>query len=121
MIDMVRRDIFPAVSAFSGEVAGTVAAKRSILPDLDCGHEEALLRRLSALSAEMMDQTAALENALALAGSRSADAYEAAHYYKYTVFAVMEKLRQAVDSLETITSARYWPYPSYTDLLFSIK
>ena len=38
-----------------------------------------------------------------------------------SVFAAMERLRAAVDQLETITSARYWPYPSYTDLLFSIK
>ena len=45
----------------------------------------------------------------------------AQHYYKYTVFTVMEALRAAVDKLETITSAGYWPYPSYTDLLFSVK
>ena len=119
MIDMVRRDIFPAVSAFSGEVARSVAAKKSVLADLDCGSEEALLRRLSGLSAEMMDETAALEGALA--EPRGGDAYEAAHYYKYTVFATMERLRAAVDQLETICSAKYWPYPSYTDLLFSIK
>ncbi len=119
MLDMVRRDIFPAVSAFSGEVARSVAAKRSVLADLDCGSEEDLLRRLSALTGEMMAQTAGLEKALA--EHRSEDAYGAAHYYKYTVFAAMERLRAAVDQLEAITSARYWPYPSYTDLLFSIK
>ena len=90
-----------------------------MLADLDCSDEEDLLRRLSALSAEMMRQTAALE--AALAKSSFADAYEAAHYYKYTVFAIMDALRAAVDSLEVITSAEYWPYPSYTDLLFSIK
>ena len=119
MLDMVRRDIFPAVSAFSGEVARSVAAKRSVLADLDCGSEEDLLRRLSALTGEMMAQTDGLERALA--EHRSEDAYGAAHYYKYTVFAAMERLRAAVDQLEAITSARYWPYPSYTDLLFSIK
>ena len=48
-------------------------------------------------------------------------AYVAAHYYKYTVFATMEALRSAVDELETITDSKYWPYPSYTDLLFSVK
>ena len=49
------------------------------------------------------------------------DAYEAAHYYKYTIFAAMDELRKTVDELETMTAAEYWPYPSYTDLLFSIK
>ncbi len=119
MIDMVKRNIFPAVIRFSGDVAKAVGCKKAALPDLDCSDEEALVRRLSGLSAEMMRQTAALK--AALAGVQFADAYEAAHYYKYTVFAIMDALRAAVDSLEVITSAEYWPYPSYTDLLFSVK
>ena len=119
MIDMVKRNIFPAVIRFSGDVAKAVGCKKAALPDLDCSDEEALVRRLSGLSAEMMRQTAALE--AALAGVQFADAYEVAHYYKYTVFAIMDALRAAVDSLEVITSAEYWPYPSYTDLLFSVK
>ena len=119
MIDMVKRNIFPAVIRFSGDVAKAVGCKKAALPDLDCSDEEALVRRLSGLSAEMMRQTSALE--AALAGVQFADAYEAAHYYKYTVFAIMDALRAAVDSLEVITSAEYWPYPSYTDLLFSVK
>ena len=119
MIDMVRRNIFPAVSGFSGEVASAIAAKRSVIAELDCTAEEALLRQLSSLIGEMMRQCEALE--AALAAPHSADAYEAAHYYKYTVFAIMDALRTAVDSLETITAANRWPYPSYTDLLFSIK
>ena len=119
MIDMVKRDIFPAVSRFSGDVAGAVAAKKSVLSDLDCGDEEALLRKLSALSAGMMGQVKALEEALA--APRGKDAYEAAHYYRYTVFETMGRLREAVDELETITAADYWPYPSYTELLFSVS
>ena len=118
MIDMVKRYIFPAVSRFSGATASGVAAKKSVLPDLDCSDEEDLLKELSRLTAEMMKETRALE--AALAAPRSADAYEAAHYCKYTVFAGMEALRAAVDALESITAAEDWPYPSYTELLFSI-
>ena len=119
MVDMVRRNIFPAVSAYAAQVADNIASKRAILADLDCTAEERLLRRLTSLTGEMMGQCVALESAVAV--PRPEDAYEAAHYYKYTVFAAMEVLRAAVDELETITSAEYWPYPSYTDLLFSIK
>ena len=119
MIDMVKKDIFPAVSRFSGDVAKAVAAKKNALADLDCGDEEALLRQISALSAEMMRQVKALE--AALAAPHGADAYEAAHYYHYTVFEIMGKLRSAVDELETVTAADCWPYPSYTELLFSVK
>ena len=118
MIDMVKRSIFPAVSRFSGATASGVAAKKSVLPELDCADEEELLRKLSALSGEMMKQTRALEEAMA--APKGKDAYEAAHYYRYTVFEIMSRLRAAVDELEMITAAEDWPYPSYTELLFSI-
>lgn len=119
MIEMVKRDIYPAVSRYTGEVAGTITAKKAALPDLDCANEEDLLRRLSTLSAEMVRRCKSLESALDIAPMDSA--YVAAHYYKYTVFATMEALRAVVDELETITDSKYWPYPSYTDLLFSVK
>ena len=119
MIDMVKRDIFPAVSSYAAQVAENITAKRAVLSDLDCTGEEGLLRRLSRLTSEMMGQCVALESAIA--GPRSENAYDAAHYYRYTVFAAMETLRATVDELETITASDYWPYPSYTDLLFSIK
>ena len=119
MVDMVKRDIFPAVSKFSGEVAKSVAAKKNVLADLDCGAEEDLLRKLVRLTNEMVKQTAALEDALI--SVKGGNAYEAAHYYRYTVFALMGGLRAVVDDLETITAKEYWPYPSYTELLFSVK
>ena len=119
MIDMVNRNIFPAVCAFSGATASGVAAKKAVLADLDCTDEEDLLHRLSRLSAEMMRQCRALEEAMAAPKGR--DAYEAARYYRYTVFDLMGKLRAAVDELETITAREAWPYPSYTELLFSVK
>ncbi len=119
MIDMVKRSIFPAVCAFSGATASGVAAKKAVLADLDCADEEELLRRLSSLSAEMMRQCRALEEAMA--APKGKDAYEAARYYRYTVFDLMGKLRAAVDELETITAREAWPYPGYTELLFSVK
>ena len=119
MVDMVRRSIFPAVSAFSGDVAKSVAAKKSVLADLDCAAEEALLRRLSSLMAALTAGADALEEALAHVPA--GDAYEAAHYCKHTVFARMDSLRTVADALEAITAASYWPYPTYTELLFSIK
>lgn len=67
----------------------------------------------------MMEETRALETALAAPHGK--DAYESAHYYRYTVFDIMGRLRAAVDELETITDAEVWPYPSYTDMLFSVK
>ena len=119
MVDMVKRDIFPATSSYAGEVASTITAKRTAIADLDCSYEERLLRRLTTTTSEMMAQTRALEEALAAPHPRNGP--EGARYYRDHVFSVMEKLRAAVDELETITASSYWPYPSYTDLLFSIR
>ena len=46
---------------------------------------------------------------------------ELAKYYKDAVFAAMNELRIGVDELETLTDSKIWPYPSYGDLLFSVK
>ena len=119
MVDMVKRDIYPAVCAFMSEVAGTSTSKKAALADIDCSVEEKLLRELSSLSKELMVQCAALEEAIAKVPEGTLA--EEAHYYKYTVFATMEKVRAAADALEVITSAEFWPYPSYAEILFSIK
>jgi len=119
MVDMVKRDIFPAVSAYAGEVATAITAKQTAIPGLVCPYEENLLRRLTNLMTEMMGQTKALEEALA--APHVSVGREGAHYYRDHVFSVMEKLRAAVDELETITASSHWPYPSYTDLLFSVR
>ena len=119
MVDMVRRRIFPAVSAFSGALASNIAAKKSVIGDLDCTAEESLTRKVTALLGQIAKENSALE--AVLAGDPGKDAYEAAHYYRYTVYAAMERLRSSVDTLESLVAADYWPLPSYTDLLFSVK
>jgi glutamine synthetase len=49
------------------------------------------------------------------------DTLETALFYKDVVLPCMERLRRYVDEAETITAKEYWPYPSYGDMLFSIK
>ena len=48
------------------------------------------------------------------------DAQKAALYYHDTVFALMQEMRAIADEMETMTSAEYWPYPSYGEMLFNI-
>ena len=119
MVDMVKRDIYPAVCSFMTEVANTITSKKAALPDIDCTMEEKLLRKLAGYSKALMGACRDLENAIDQVPSGSLA--EEAHYYRYTVFATMEKVRTAADALEAITSSDFWPYPSYADILFSIK
>lgn len=120
MLEMAKRDILPAVSAYSEELARTAKTKKSVLPGTDCTYEEKSLEKLSALSGAMFVKTDALEEALAKAGGLE-DVTEEAMYYKDSVIPAMAALRADADALETITAKKYWPYPSYGDLLFSVK
>lgn len=120
MLEMAKRDILPAVSAYSEELARTTKTKKSVLPGADCTYEEKSLEKLSALSGAMFVKTDTLEEALAKAGGLE-DVTEEAMYYKDSVIPAMAALRADADALETITAKKYWPYPSYGDLLFSVK
>ncbi len=120
MIEMAKRDILPAVSEYSKELSKTAIAKKSVIPDADCSYEEKTLRKISALSGEMLAALEALENDMEKTGTFACAADEA-EYYKDTVIAAMARLRAAGDGLETLTAKKYWPYPTYGDLLFSVK
>lgn len=46
------------------------------------------------------------------------DVFETGHYYAYTVMPAMESLREVADTLETMVAKEYWPFPTYTELLY---
>lgn len=120
MLDMVWKDILPAVSAYSKKLASTALAKKSLSADIDCSFETELAAKISTLTASAVEKAKALE--LAVMDSKNINgSLELAKYYKDAVFAAMNELRIVVDELETNTAARFWPYPSYGDILFSVK
>lgn len=43
-----------------------------------------------------------------------------ARYYRDVVYALEYKASHLVNKLETYTSAEFWPYPTYADILFSV-
>ena len=120
MLDMANKDILPAVSAYTGELADAAMAKKSLISSIDCSYETETVERLSRLTALAFANTKALEKATAELKTIGG-AYETAIYCKDVVIKAMEELRTVVDELETITSAEYWPYPSYGDLLFGVR
>ena len=120
MLDMVWKDILPAVSAYSKKLADTALAKKTLSDSIDCSFETELAGKISALTAAAVTKTKVLEYAV-MDVKNISDSLELAQYYKDVVFAAMNELRIVVDELETHTSAEFWPYPSYGDLLFSVK
>ena len=117
MIDMARHDIFPAVSDYAAQLAANLEAKGAYV---SCTAEKKLLEKISVLTDSFYDHLEKLESSLA-GVEAIADSKDAAFYYKDTVLAAMKALRADADALEQLTAADFWPYPSYGDLLFSIK
>ena len=120
MVDMADKDILPAASSFAGKLADTLVAKKEALKGVDCTYEEKNLEKLSTLVGEMYSRKEALEKALEEINIVKG-AQKKADFYRENVFACMEKLRETADTIEQITDRKFWPYPSYADLLFGVR
>ena len=46
---------------------------------------------------------------------------EQAFFYRDSIVPAMEALRSTVDRMEGMTDSSAWPYPSYSDIIFSVK
>ena len=119
MVDMTKKDILPAVSEYSQVVGNTILTKRSVSEALNCAYETTMLASISALTASAFASVRALEKALEKA-SKIEGVDQLAVHYRDEILPTMSKLRGAVDELETIVSAKYWPMPTYGDLLFGV-
>ena len=119
MVDMVNRQILPAVSRYTGELAETAARKKALSSVIGCEMEEALVSRLSGLSAGLYRKLRELEDALVKANGIG-EVREQAEFYRDTVFVCMQELRETADELETITAEDAWPFPTYSKLLYSL-
>ena len=119
MLQMARRDIMPAVSEYIHELSDTAVAKWVISHDISIKAEEKLITGLSKQLEQFSDLTDELSEAVTKAADVS-DPQEKAHYYQQNVLSKMNELRKIGDSMEADTAKKYWPYPSYTDLLFGV-
>ena len=120
MVSLTRKDIIPAVLRYSKELADTIISKREAL-DLDCPVERSLLRRMQTLIFDLNRAVEQLQNTLQTVDTMNADGQARADYYRDRIIPAMTALRTAADSLEVLTAKDRWPFPSYGDILFSVK
>ena len=117
MIDMVRKFIIPAVSAYSEDLASAALSKKELGVSYDA--EKKILSRIADLADVMLDKVELLEQAEIQSGEY--ENAESAGFFHDSVIPKMNELRVIVDELETMTGKDYWPFPSYGDLLFSVQ
>ena len=119
MIDMVKKDIIPAVSAYANELTVAANNKKQLSADINVDTELTLVTKISALSASMYKKLQNLEEAVVKVKD-IVDNAELSVYYKDVVIPAMQELRIVVDELEVIVGAKYWPYPTYAEMLFYV-
>ncbi|HIY12587.1 MAG TPA: glutamine synthetase III [Candidatus Agathobaculum merdipullorum] len=116
MSDMVREEILPACVAYQSDLAKTVKNKKEA--GVAGGMEADLLGRVSALTEELYTKGRALD--AAVADAPAADAETVANYYHDTILPAMDAVRAPADQLEMLVGKKYWPFPTYSDILFYV-
>ena len=120
MVDMARKEILPAVEAYLGDLSGTVAAKTAAVPGLACKYEKDQISKLSKLADEISDAASSLDTTL-IRLKAIPDVTDAAYVIRDVVLQKMAELRVVCDEAESITADKYWPFPTYGDLLFGVR
>ena len=119
MLEMVKKDIIPAICNYSKDLTEGALAKKNLSSDIDVSLETSLVSKISSLSACLSKKTSELDKVL-LDAKDIEDSEELAKFYHDTVLSQMNEVRAIADELETIVGKGYWPFPTYTDLLFSV-
>ena len=120
MVDMVRKDILPAVCGYGDKLAEAALHKKAALPSLKCGYELKNLENLSECTDRIYEGLLTLEEEIESVKGDDGNLAQA-KAYETRVIPAMKALRGYVDLAETMTAYKDWPYPTYADLLFGIK
>ncbi len=119
MIDMIKKEIVPAINRYIKELAETAVSKKALSTSINCELEEALVERLSENNCMLYRKSEEIGECLANL-SKIADIKEKAEYIRDTLIPAMKEARSLSDAMEACVSQEYWPFPTYNELLFSI-
>ena len=119
MVEMAKKEIMPSVIEFAASLADTINSIKAAVPSAPVSVQEGLLVKVSELLVVAQEALVALEAEIAAAQAIE-DIEEQAFAYKFKVFEAMAALRTPCDELEQIVAEDYWPYPTYSDLLFRV-
>ena len=118
MLEMVKREITPAVINFTKDVADSALSMKNLIGNAAKTQVE-LVKTLSELTDALTDKTKALEDVIAKVKDYD-NVTDCAKFYTASVIPAMNDVREVADKLETIVGSEYWPFPTYGDLLFRI-
>ncbi len=121
MQEMMRREILPAVMQFTSALAASAAQKRAAFgADVPLAYEEESCKKLSALLAQGQRAADRLDTLIEQCRTL-ADTTEQAAFYRDEILPQMEHMRSVADEMEVLVGKEAWPFPTYGDLLFSVR
>ena len=116
MIDMAGKEIIPAIISYTTELANSVLSVKEA--GADASVQADILTEVSGYLKEMKAASAKLAETVATAATFEGKAQ--AEYFRDTVKVAMDELRAPVDKAEMIVDKEFWPFPSYSELLFEV-
>ena len=119
LVEMSRKEILPAVSAYIRSLSETVRARQALDAEAPCRFEREEIAQLSRHVDEAYEKLLRLEGAIR--ALPRGDTLDRALFYRDHVLSGMEDLRQNLDEMERLTAAEFWPLPTYGDLMFSVN
>lgn len=119
MIKMAKQDIIPAISNYVASLCSNVSAKKAVCENIPIETEKALITELASLNDQLYEKVILLENDLAKIDKE--DVIPASQAMAHVIVPDMEAVRKIADVAEKLTCSYYWPYPSYSDILYSVK
>ena len=120
LISMTKKDIMGAACDYQYSLAEIINAKKATGASVSTFAEEKLLAEASELTSAMLERLEKLEADVAK-GETIEDAFELAKYHREVIFADMGSLREIIDQLEVLVPSDIWPYPTYGEMLYSVK
>ena len=120
LLDMLRKDVLPAVSRFTGALSATAHEKKKLCGESACRYEKTAAAELSARAAKLWDGAEKLEKAVRRIDDGRLSTESAVEICRGELLPEMETLREISDGAELIMDRAAWPYPSYGEILTSV-
>lgn len=120
MADMARKEILPAIEAYVSSLAKTALRKKELSESISSQYEKDVISKLSSMADLIYSRTGELEEATSKLKTVE-DIQDQANYIRDEILSKMSAVRVVADEAETMTDSKFWPFPTYGDLLFGVR
>ena len=120
MSQMTKKEILPAIEEYAAFVASAAGNKKALDPSVPCTYETETVKKLSVLAGQIYEKTDELDKSIAKL-SDAENIEQEGYMIRDELLPKMSELRVACDEAEVITAEKYWPFPTYGELLFGVR